>query len=263
MQKFRYISIAFFIGVCSIIYSCKKHKHWCDVCGLYNPSGALTLQLQSEINGNKIVLNSVKYLNANLDTFTVSKLKYYISNIRLQKADSSYYDIPESYYLIDVSVNNDTSITIPSIPLGNYIGAKISIGVDSIHNHTGAQPGALDPTIAGEMFWTWLAGYKFVLFEGTYKTASSGGFQPLLFHISDDVNYRSAAFNSGTANWTDINIRDAKTTKMQVKVNFEEMFKSPNTISFDVTNNVAGGPASNQLADNYADIFGLASIVNE
>jgi hypothetical protein len=147
--------------------------------------------------------------------------------------------------------------------VGNYIRVKISIGVDSIHNHTGSQPGALDPTIAGDMFWLWSTGYKFVKLEGTYKTASSGGFQPLVFDIGDDVNYRITSFNSGTANWTDINIRDTKTTKMQVKVNFEEMFKTPNTISFDITNNVAGGPASNQIADNYADIFGLVSIVNE
>ena len=262
MQKSKYIFIPFLIVLCITINACKP-KHFCDVCGLYNPSGTLKLQLQSEINGNKIILNSVKYLNANLDTFTVSKLKYYISNIRLQKSDSSYYDIPESYYLIDVSVSNDTTITIPYIPAGNYIGVKFSIGVDSIHNHTGSQPGALDPTIEGDMLWLWSTGYKFVKLEGTYKTASSGGFQALVFDIGDDVNYRSTSYNSGTAHWTNINIRDAKTTKIQVKANFDEMFKTPNTISFDATNNVAGGPASNQIADNYADIFGLASIVNE
>jgi hypothetical protein len=254
MQKFKYIFIAFSIGLCFIIYACKKHNEF--------PTGTLKLQLQSEINGSKIVMNSVKYLNANLDTFTVSRLKYYVSNVRLQRADNSYYDIPASYYLIDVSVSNDTTISIP-IPAGNYVKAEISIGVDSIHNHTGSQPGALDPTIAGDMFWLWSAGYKFVLLEGNYKTASSGGFQPLVFHISDDPNYRKTAFNSATPHWTDINVRDTKTTRLQVKVNFDEMFKSPNTINFDVTNNVAGGPASNDIADNYADIFELAAIVNE
>jgi hypothetical protein len=259
MKKFNYIFITFFLSLSIIIYSCKKQK---DVSIPVPQSGTLKLRLQSEINGSKVILNTVKYLNANQDTFTVSRLKYYISNITLKSSIGSYH-IPESYYLIDVSVSNDTIISIPNIPLGNYTEAELSIGVDSVRNHTGAQTGALDPTVADDMFWVWSTGYKFLKLEGTYKTASSGGFMPLIFQIGDDVNYRSFTFNSGTANWNNINIRDAKTSDLQLTVNFDEMFKTPNTISFDVTNNVAGGPASNSIADNYSDIFKIAGIVNE
>jgi hypothetical protein len=260
MKQFKYIFIALAICLLFVRSGCDKHP---KEYPYPLPTGTLKLELESDINGSKIILNSVKYLNEHLDTFKVSRLKYYVSNIRLKRADGTYYNIPESYYLIDVSMSNDTTINIPNIPVGSYIQAEISIGVDVERNHTGAQTGALDPTVAGDMFWLWSTGYRFVLLEGNYKTAASGGFAGLVFHVSDDVNYKSTSFNAGTANWTDINIRDGKSTRMHVKANFEEMFKTPTTINFDVTNNVSGPPDANTIANNYEDMLGLAGIVNE
>jgi hypothetical protein len=265
IHKIKYVLALLFIGLAIIIYSCKsKNNSYIIDDHDYLPHyGTLKLHLETKINGNKVILNSVKYLNTNLDTFTVSRLKYYVSNIRLKKSDNTYYTIPESYYLIDASVSNDTMITIPNVPLGTYTEAAISIGVDAGRNHTGAQTGALDPTIASDMFWTWSTGYRFLLLEGTYRTASSAGYNGLVFHISDDINFKTTTLNSASAAWTDINIRESKTTELHLDANIDEMFKTPNTIQFAVTNNVSGGPEANSIADNYADMLGLVGIINE
>jgi hypothetical protein len=262
MIKFRFIFPAIVIGISTIIYACHDHKD--DPVEPSVPkTGTLKLELESDINGNKVMFHSVKYLNENLDTFTVSSLNYYVSNIRLKDATGKFYNVPESYYLIDASISNDTTLIITGIPEGDYVEAQVSVGIDSLHNHTGAQTGALDPTVASVMFWSWSAGYKFVILEGTYKTAASNGFQPLVFHIADDPNFKNYTFNAGSANWTDITIRDGKTTRIKTNINFDEMFKSPNTISFDAMNNVAGGNESVTIANNYADMIHLAEIVNE
>jgi hypothetical protein len=261
MTKVKYVFSALFIAVSLIIYSCHKNKDN-NVEPASVKTGTLKLELESDMNGNKIVLNSA-YLNENQDTFKVSTLKYYISNVRLKDATGKYYNVPEGYYLIDVSVSNDTSILIPNIPVGNYVQAELAIGVDSAHNHTGTQPGALDPTVASDMFWSWLTGYKFLALEGTYKTANSNGFKPLVFHVATDGNVKSFVFNAASPNWTDINIREGKDTKVKVSVNIEEMFKTPTLISFDQTNNIGGGPDCVVIANNYADMIKLTQIVNE
>jgi hypothetical protein len=226
-------------------------------------TGILKLELENDMNGNKILLDSVKYLNENQDTFKISTLKYYLSNLRLKDESGKFYNIPDAYYLIDVSVSNDTTISISNIPVGTYTQVELAIGIDSLHNHSGAQTGALDPTVASSMFWSWSAGYKFVVLEGIYKTVSSNGWKALVFHIAGDSNLKNYTFNSGSGNWTNVNIREGKTTKMKVNLNFEEMFKTPTLISFDNMNNVAGGSEASTIANNYADMIKLAEIVNE
>ena len=50
------------------------------------------------------------------------------------------------------------------MPAGNYNSLSFLLGVDSMHNVSGAQTGALDP--ANDMFWTWNSGYVMAKMEG-------------------------------------------------------------------------------------------------
>ncbi|HXA02762.1 MAG TPA: MbnP family protein, partial [Cytophagaceae bacterium] len=134
-----------------------------------------------------------------------------------------------------------------------------SLGVDSINNHTGSQPAALNPTIAGDMFWTWAFSYKFLELEGYYGPGYSS---TMLFYISEDNNYKKWLMNSTTLNWANINIKDNASTTVILKANIDEMFKTPVTINFATTHNVSGGTDAQTIANNYADMFGLSAIVN-
>jgi hypothetical protein len=221
-------------------------------------TGILNLNIETDINGNQLMMNTGKYVNANGDSFSVSTLKYYISNIILKNSDGSIYKVPDSYYLLDASVNTDTIISIRQVPAGTYTEIGFSLGVDSINNHTGSQPAALNPTIAGDMFWSWAPGYKFMEFEGHYGAGNAG----MLFHISGDNNYKKWLMNSTRSAWTNINIKDNAVSAVNMKANFDEMFKTPVTINFSTTNSVSGGTDAQIIANNYADMFELSGIVN-
>ncbi|MFL5729120.1 MAG: MbnP family protein [Cytophagaceae bacterium] len=222
-------------------------------------SGTLQFEVETDVNGSKLVMNTGSYNNANGDPFTVSTLKYYISNITLKDSLGNIYKVPDSYYLINASVSADTTLSIPNIPVNTYTEIGFSLGVDSLHNHSGSQPAALNPGIAGDMFWLWSLGYKFLEFEGHSASSGSG---TILFHISDDVNYKKWVMKSGTTNWTNIRIKDNASSKIKVKADFAEMFQTPVTVDFATMNNVSGGTDAQTISNNYADMFSLSSIVN-
>ena len=115
------------------------------------------------------------YVNAGGDHFTVTLFNYYISNIRLKKADGSEYVEPESYHLIRHG-EGKTTFTVSNLPEGNYTSMEFLIGVDAPRNTSGAQTGDLD--VSNNMFWDWNQGYVFFKLEGNYlaknATADAG-----------------------------------------------------------------------------------------
>jgi hypothetical protein len=256
MKKHTYYIIFLFLG-CISGFTCNRKTP--EPVIQPAPAGILKLEIETDFNGSKLVMNSGNYTNANGDPFSVSTLKYYISNVTLKNSEGSLYKVPDSYYLIDVLVSNDTTINILNIPTGTYTEIGFSLGVDSINNHSGSQPAALNPTIAGDMFWLWSGGYKFMELEGHSASSSSG---TILFHIASDVNYKKWLMNSTTSNWTNIYIKDNASSKIILKANIDEMFKTPTTISFTTTNSVSGGTDAQTIANNYADMFQLSAVVN-
>lgn len=99
------------------------------------------------------------------DKLTFSMLKFYVSNIKLQREDGSWWVQPESYYLVcnDCSEENH-SITVNDIPTGKYKAIEYTFGVDSARNVSGANDGAL--AFDHAMFWSWNTGYIMMKVEG-------------------------------------------------------------------------------------------------
>lgn len=112
------------------------------------------------------------------DTLKITKLRYYISNIKLKKTDNTWWSQPESYYLVDPIVSNGNLLEIKDVPTGDYTEISYTIGVDSLRNVSGAQNGAL--STVNEMFWSWKSGYIFYKIEGSYKNGTAGTFA---YHI--------------------------------------------------------------------------------
>jgi hypothetical protein len=140
--------------------------------------GTINIDFDNVVGSNDLELNTGNYTNAAGNTFKVSKFIYYISNIKLTKTDGTKYVENNSYYLINEAQAASQTLSIDSIPVGDYNAIEFVIGVDSSRNVSGAQTGALDPT--NDMFWTWNSGYIFLKMEGTSSSASGND---LTFHI--------------------------------------------------------------------------------
>lgn len=112
------------------------------------------------------------------DTLLFDLLKFYVSNLKLQKEDGTWWSEPESYHLLCGSCPDESTITLTGMPDGKYIGVEFLMGVDSARNVSGAQTGAL--SVTNGMFWSWNTGYIMLKIEGHSPNAASGAFK---FHL--------------------------------------------------------------------------------
>lgn len=203
-----------------------------------------------------------KYLNANNDTFSVTKLRYYISNVKLKRNDGTFYIEPESYHLVDLADSaNLCNFTVNKVPIGNYIGIDFMIGVDSTRNCSGAQGGALDPS--NDMFWDWNQGYIFFKFEGYSSSAPASGIHNLAFHVGgfkapyNNIKSVSLLFPSNTL------LVDADhSSKIYLKADLLEAFSNPTLIDFSVTTTATSPQLTRRIAGNYLDMFKVAAVVH-
>ena len=150
-----------------LLGSCKK-----DGDSAQPTVGPVSFELENLVGTKALALDGTSYATAGGETFTVSTLKYYISNIKFSKADGSTYAAPNTYFLVDAAKPSTSNFTLQDVPTGDYTGVSFLVGVDS--TTTKADPltltGDLNP--ANNMYWAWNSGHIFMKLEGTVTSAS-------------------------------------------------------------------------------------------
>lgn len=147
-------------------------------------SGSMTLKFENRVGDEPLVLSDdllqKTYQNANGDDFTVTRYAYYVTNLELIKADGSVHTQDGFKFLVVQGDEHTYTYELNDIPAGNYTKVKCLLGVDSLHNVSGAQDGALDPLHG--MFWDWNTGYIMAKLEG-FSPQSGGVNNMLSFHL--------------------------------------------------------------------------------
>ena len=128
--------------------------------------------------------------------------------------------------LIDALNTANNSISVKDFPDGNYTDIVFHLGVDHIHNHTGDQPGDLDP-ING-MLWTWNTGYIFFKHEGMY-TKADGTNESLLYHLGTDATYTQVSLPLVFS----LN-KESKT--IELLFNLNDLYRAPVEVGFEGNN---------------------------
>ena len=219
--------------------------------------GHLEIVFENMVGSQALQLNSGTYTNEAGNSFTVRMYKYYISNIKLWRADSTFYIEPESYHLINEEISSSKTVLIHDVPKGAYTAITFMIGVDVDRNTSGAQTGALDPM--NMMFWDWNTGYIMAKIEGTAVGVPGG----LGFHIGGFEG------KDGVLRWVTrqlpaaANVTGAGTPEIHIKSDVLEWFKTPIIIDFN-THSFVGSAGENaaKIADNYADMFTVTHVEN-
>jgi len=218
--------------------------------------GVLNVEFLNRVDTSSLdITGNTNYVNSNGESYSVNIFKYYISNIRLIKPDSTRYYLPDTYWLIDAGKPISLSNNLVNVAAGKYIGMEFMIGVDSTTLAKGVQGGALDPS--NGMVWSWTTGYIFLKLEGRCPTAGTDSlFQ---YHVSGYHDYdgtNSLRWSTVYFNGQTIDVNKSLNTKIQIKTDLQEFFKNPSDWSISDSPFVTSpGHLPPIIADNYKDMF--------
>ncbi|MBC7923206.1 MAG: hypothetical protein H7Z75_19175 [Ferruginibacter sp.] len=201
------------------------------------------------------------YATLNGDTVELTRFVYYLSNIELVGRNQTVWRQPESYHLLEISEEGQSTfeIELAGVPPGEYTGITFALGVDSLRNHSGEQVGALDPD--NGMFWMWETGYVFLKAEGFYRRPA-GQKRAMVYHIGRDDCYQPVQLNFPSARR--IKVGAGAMPTVQLVADARLLFGGPGAAIQlkapvgEESISVMGGPKAPKVARNYARMFFLA-----
>lgn len=219
-------------------------------------TASVKLNFEHSVNNKPLVFNTGIYKDANNDSFTVSMFKYYISNISFVDANGAIVKEVNSYHLVNAAKPATTSFNI-DIPEGAYKKIRFMLGVDSLHNVSGAQDGALDPINA--MFWDWNTGYIMLKMEGKYLQNKNA---EVAYHLGGYGGKDKAIRWIELTLPKDVIVDRHKAAGVQIGVDMDAMFAPPHMIDFAKVPVVTSqSKESAEIADNCVHLFTIKKIV--
>lgn len=251
-----YSTPLFFIG-------CSEHPS----NSIHDDHGSIQVSIDHVFGSAPFIFDKA-YSLPNGESVKGTMLKYFVSNISLEKADGTTYVIPqdESYFLVDESIESTKKIILDHIPSGTYTAIRFTIGVDSLRSTMGLDKrnGILDiGAAAQDMYWSWNSGYIHLKFEGTFTAPSASG--DIRYHVGGFGGYSSPTINairSIRLSLIDapLVITGSTQNSLAISADLKKMFTG--AISFSVAENssVMFSPFCVTIADNYATMF---TVVNK
>jgi hypothetical protein len=243
-----------------VLIGCSEHPS----NSIHDDHGSIQVSIQHVFDSVPFTFNKANSL-PNGESVKGTMLKYYVSNISLEKTDGSTHVIPqdESYFLIDESIESTKKITLDHIPSGTYTAIRFTIGVDSLRSTMGLdkRKGILDiGAAAQDMYWSWNSGYIHLKFEGTFTAPSASG--DIRYHVGGFGGYSSPTINairSVRLSLTDalLVITGSTQNSLAISADLKKMFTGPIPFSVAENSSVMFSPFCVTIADNYATMFSV------
>lgn len=231
-----------------------------DDKGIINTQGTVKVSFSNWVNGSPMELYDATYTNPSGESYTINKFKYYITNVVLSNGNHIVSE-NESCHLIDQAVTASQNFSF-AVDAKQYTHISFLLGVDSIHNVSGAQTGALDPL--NDMFWTWNTGYVMAKMEGK---------SPVSKLPNNRIEYHIGGF-SGANNVLKqitlsmppgklLEVREGKTSEIKITADFNRWWQNPNHITIAALPIcTTPGKQAKAIADNYAGMFTVTTVLN-
>ncbi len=230
-----------------------------------------TLQIvfDNVVGNQDLVLGTTNYSNPLNQTFKVITFNYYVSNLKLQRADGSEYTVPQdsSYFLIREEVLASQTVTLRNLPAGEYVGVSFLLGVDSLRNtmDISRRTGVLDPATGAQgHYWTWNSGYIFMRLEGS-SPESTGSANLIQYHVGGFGGYTSKLDNNikkinlsfGTQK---AQVRLDNKPQVKLKIDALKVISGSHLVDFANLPNVMSGANARNIAENTAQMFAFVSV---
>jgi hypothetical protein len=227
----------------------------------YQTNAAIKISFVNTVNNVPVILDSGNYANCWNEKFTISALKYYISNVYLVTPEKKAGEEKNSYHLVDEEDSASKNFSF-EVPPGSYSTLCFLIGVDSLKNVSGAQTGALDPL--NGMFWTWNSGYIMFKMEGNSPQANA---------LKNKIEYHIGGFSGVNnvlrkvelhldSNMVSINKNGG--AEITIQVNWDKLWNGANKLKIsDTPLCMTPGAFAAGIADNYSMAFSVVKVVHQ
>jgi hypothetical protein len=251
-------TIFFIAAIPAILFTGMVYGQLSLVRGSIAKQNACTVRITNKAGSSNLVLGST-YNNPFGEPITISQFKYYITNISLIAANGAEEKIPDTWFLVNQKMDSSLVLSL-SVAGRQFTAIKFLIGVDSIHNVSGVQTGALDP--ANAMFWTWNTGYVMAKLEGT---------SPLSKEPGTGVSYHIGGFRTGENTIREIVLRfpmplvlsDTAASEIEIDADAMKWFDGVHPFKIaEIPYCTTPGKLAVSIADNYATMFSVAQIIN-
>ena len=258
----------FLLALCAIIFtfsSCNDKK---DPEPDATP-GVLALQFSHKAGAADFNFGT-DYTNAVGETLRFTMFNYFISNVKLVRADGSMhvFNQDSSYFCIRHEAGKSNyEAKLRNLPVGKYTHVEFTIGVDSLRSASdiSKRQGVLDPAEGAKgMYWAWNSGYIFVKCEGTSPqiTPDTLGNQRFRYHIGGFGGFSTSTINNIKTirlpfSSAGIEVKGKQTAEVMLEADVLRIFNGSTNISVAERPTVMFNPFSVNVANNYVDMFKL------
>ena len=224
--------------------------------------GSVTLRFDHQVAGQPLRTYELRYTNAAGNLYSVSKLAYYVSDVRLRRGDGSEFVVGAVHYCNAESIST-RDFALGDVPDGTYTALVFTFGLNEARNVTGGLPSSL----WHDMAWpeTWGGGYHYMQMEGRYADSTGSASIGYATHTgrrrlaSDPAPYHH--FFTVTLPLAPLVVqRDA--WRIGLTMDIDEWYRGPHV--YDLT---AFGPnimidlyAQSLLMENGADVFSMSGM---
>ena len=230
--------------------------HKCECPAPAHPNRPVTVRLAYVMgdDARPFRLDST-YITATDERVRVSNLRYYLSRVRLIRADSSEWTAARRAFLLDVG--RCDSLPLVEVPPGEYVALAFDVGLDSATNSRTDWPDA-DLAPARLMYWSWSTGYRFFSLDGQWLGATPPAI--IEYHVGRAPARRTVRLPLPqplrvTASWT--------TGRVRVQARPLTAFGGPHVMQLADSHdrNVQfDTPQALRAADNFATMFRVTSV---
>ncbi len=212
------------------------------------------------------------YSNAAGEKFTVSLVQYFISNVKVSKADGTTFTVKQdsSYFLIK-GADKTTRFAKVRVPEGDYTKLTFTLGIDSLRStmDISKRTGVLDPSggMDDGMYWGWNAGYIFFKMEGNSDVISNDvngdptGKKQFKYHIGGFGGYSAPTINNIKTVTIDLTnagiakVRKDRQSNVHLFVDLMKVFNGKNAFKIAQHPNVMFSEYSVNIATNLNELF--------
>lgn len=169
----RLVSLLFFTTVLLVVGCSKENNNNNNLPN--NPTATVKLSMDYVFGATMEPWNAGQMMRhpKTGDSLRINTFNFYISRMRLQKADGTWIEDAVPAHLICAACPEGSSIEWTNLPVGEYMALEYTLGIDSALHASGIQSGDLSPS---QGMWDDAFGYTMVKAMGESPNSATGQF---------------------------------------------------------------------------------------